>query len=169
MKKLISLTIFILTAMLFSNCEKDDICDENTPTTPLLVIDFYDVANPTVAKNVTNLGIVADGVTEPLGIFNNVSTISIPLRTIEDITAYSFILNSTNLTLFNEDKITFNYTRNNIFISRACGYKTQFILDGTSGAVRTDAATPDGLWIQNIAINQANILSEDETHVNIYF
>ena len=47
--------LLFLIAITFSSCEKDDICDANTPTTPRLIIDFYDATNPTALKNVINL------------------------------------------------------------------------------------------------------------------
>ena len=39
MKKIFALSLIVLLSL--SGCEKDDICDANTPTTPRLVIDFY--------------------------------------------------------------------------------------------------------------------------------
>mgnify|MGYP006353373257 FL=1 len=46
MKKTILLLLAV--AFTFSSCEKDDICDANTPTTPRLVIGFYDFLNPAI-------------------------------------------------------------------------------------------------------------------------
>ena len=56
MKKIISLLLLFTFGL--SSCEKDDICDANTPTTPRLVITFYDNAAPTTLKTVTNLKVV---------------------------------------------------------------------------------------------------------------
>ena len=53
----------------FSSCEKDDICDANTPTTPRMVIKFFDINNPTVEKSVTNLKVIGEGMTDGV-IFN---------------------------------------------------------------------------------------------------
>ena len=83
MKKIILLVLIM--AFSFSSCEKDDICDANTITTPRLVIKFYDVNNASVAKNVTNLTIIGEGKTTGIS-FNgstliNGSTVSIPLQT----------------------------------------------------------------------------------------
>ena len=84
MKKII-LFLFVL-ALSFSGCEKDDICDANTPTTPRLVIGFYDFLNPSVLKNVTDLKVIGDGM--PKGVLFNgaettsANTISIPLKTV---------------------------------------------------------------------------------------
>jgi len=179
MKKIIAFAfVFVLS---LSSCEKDDICDPNTATTPRLVITFYDITKPSEVKNVNNLKVIGEGMTEGI-VFNatatgelkylaNGSTISIPLKTNEDTTTYSFILNSTNLNpaLVNTDKIQFNYTRENLFVSRACGYKTVFKLGPTDPLIHTDAASADGLWMQYVLIETDNIANENETHVKVYF
>lgn len=169
MKKIV-LIVFLLAAI-FSGCEKDDICDENTGTTPRLVITFYDVTNPTLLKNVTNLAIIGSGQTEPFAVYNGVSKIQVPLDITQDQTQYQFILNygNANAALINTDNMQFNYTRSNVYVSRACGYKTVFDLDGTNPYTKTDAATPDGFWMQNITVTQSHILTENETHLTITF
>jgi hypothetical protein len=166
MKK-ISLILLVLSVT-FSSCEKDDICDAATATTPKLIIDFYDKTNPTVIKSVTNLEVKEVGSTAVLA-FNSVSKIQLPLKTNEDITKYSLILNSTVSATANEDFLQFNYMRQNIFVSRACGYKTIFTLEPTTPYIKTDTSTPNGYWIQNITVTTSNITTENETHIKIYF
>ena len=166
MKKI--LPLILVLSMSFSSCEKDDICDATTATTPKLIIEFYDVLHPTVLKNVTNLAVKEVGSTAIIG-FVSESKIQLPLKTNEDITKYSLILNSTDVTIDNEDFLQFNYTRQNIFVSRACGYKTIFTLDPTTPYIKTETSTPDGYWIQNITVATSNITTENETHIKIYF
>jgi hypothetical protein len=167
MKKILLLVLFIVGA---TSCEKDDICDATTPTTPRLIIQFYDISNPTTLKPVNNLRIIAPGFTTGFS-FTGVSKIQIPLKTTENTTTFSFIQNGgdTNTTNYNTDAIQINYTRENVFVSRACGYKTVFTLNNSNGFVRTDSNSPDGLWIQNFDIITTNIATENEIHVKIYF
>lgn len=155
----------LLLAVSLWNCEKDDICSEETQTTPKLVIEFYDAANPTVLKNVTNLGIVETSLTEGFA-FNAVSSITVPLRTNQDLTTINFVLNGSDDDTTNDisDVITFNYSRIENYISRACGYKTTFILNDSDGL-----AIPTSNWISSYLIIQPNIENENETHVKIYF
>ena len=160
--------ILLVLSVTFSSCEKDDICDAATATTPKLIIEFYDILNPTVLKKVTNLAVKEVGSTAIIG-FVSESKIQLPLKTNEDITKYSLILNSTDVTIDNEDFLQFNYTRQNIFVSRACGYKTIFTLDPTTPYIKTETSTPDGYWIQNITVATSNITTENETHIKIYF
>ena len=161
------LFLLLLLSVFFSSCEKDDICDTNTPTTPKSVIEFYDVANPTTLKNVTNLGVIAPGFTSGFG-FTATSKIKVPLKTFEDSSVLYFIQNGSidPTTDDNLDEITFNYNRKTVFVSRACGYKTLFTLNSTNPIT----VTPDSNnWIQNVIVSQPNIENEDETHIKIYF
>jgi hypothetical protein len=160
--------IFLLL-VLFSllGCEKDDICDPATATTPQLVIEFYNAANPTVKRNVTNLGVIAPGFSTGIS-FNAVSKIKIPLKTTENSTQLQFIQNGsdTNTTNDNNDVLNFTYTRNNVFVSRACGFKTLFDLTNTnSNLVTTDTDN----WIDYIEIIQPKIETENETHIKVFF
>ncbi|WP_412463923.1 DUF6452 family protein [Flavobacterium mekongense] len=164
MKRIIMLLCLV---MAFSGCEKDDICVDET--TPQLVLEFYDISNPTVLKNVVNLKVTGDGMTDALNTFNGVSTISLPLKTNEDATKYHLLLNSNSSTASNEDVLEFNYTRENVYVSRACGYKTVFELNNANGLVLTDAITPDGLWMQDTNLQTNSIITENEVHLKIYF
>lgn len=173
MKKII--VLLLISCFSFSSCEKDDICDGNTLTTPRLVITFYDINNSSTEKSVTNLSIIAngmeDGITYEGSTLINGSTVAIPLKTDLDTTTFRFILNfgSSNTALVNEDIIEFNYGRENIFVSRACGFKTNFILNTTDPIVHTDAPTADLKWIQYYEVENRIIANENETHLKIYF
>ena len=164
MKKILFLLFITIT---FSGCEKDDICIDET--TPRLILEFYDISNPSNLKSVVNLLITGEGQTA-LGTFNGVSKIELPIDITQDTTQYSLILNSTSLTGANEDSLKFNYTRQNVFVSRACGYKTIFELNAfPTGVIKTDGAIPDGFWIQDINILTTNIETENEIHIKILF
>lgn len=190
MKKIISLLLVFTFGL--SSCEKDDICDASTPTTPRLVIKFFSSADPSTPRSVTNLRVIGIGPdADPNGIvFNesgttttkylaNGNTISIPLKVDEDTTSYRFILDSDdpNPDVTNSDIITFNYTRQTSYVSRACGFKTIFMLNeqttadpNTSGYIRTDDPdTGDGVWMKTLNLKTRNIELENETHLEILF
>jgi len=101
----------------------------------------------------------------------NGSTVSIPLKTDADVTSFSFILNfgNSNAALVNEDHLQFNYTRATVFVSRACGFKTEYTLDPLIPFVHTDAAVADEKWIQYMAVKNSTIDNENETHLEIFF
>jgi hypothetical protein len=167
MKKV--LTLLLITMFSFSGCEKDDICDANTSTTPRLVIQFYDFSNPTVLKNVTDLKVIGEGMTEGIVFNGNGNTVSIPLKTNENSTTYRFILNSGSASFSSEDEIKFDYSRENIYVSRACGFKTIFTFDSSIPIIHTSVPSTKSKWMQNISVEKSNIVNENETHVKIYF
>ena len=179
MKKIVALLILVTFA--FSSCEKDDICDGNTPTTPRLVFEFYDRTNPSVLKNVNNLKVIGNGKTEGI-VFNenasdeskyltNGKTISIPLKTDANTTTYRFILNSGNLNpaLIDVDEVTFNYTSRDVFVSRACGFKVLFTFDPSNAVVHTAIPATKLKWMQFISVEKSNINNENETHIKVFF
>ena len=179
MKKIIAL--LLIATFSSSSCEKDDICDANTPTTPRLVIEFYNISDSSILKNVTNLKVIGEGMTEGI-IFNpsatgdsqyltNGTKISIPLKTDEDTTTYTFILNSgnPNPALIDTDKVTFNYSRNNVFLSSACGFKTLFEFPPSNAIVHTAEPATKLKWMQYISVEKSNIANENETHIKVFF
>ena len=101
----------------------------------------------------------------------NGSKISIPLKTDTNTTTYSFILNSrnSNPTLIDTDKVTFNYTRNDVFVSRACGFKTLFTFDPLNPYDQTPIPATKLKWMQYISVEKSNIDNENETHIKVFF
>lgn len=179
MKKIIA--FFIILGFASSSCEPDDICDPNTPTTPRMLIQFYDITNPSVPKKVTNLKVRGEGMTEgvvfnPSGVgeakyVTNENNILLPLNTDTDVVKYQFILNygNKNPLLVNTDNLEFKYKRESLYVSRACGFKTIFTLDSSDPFSLTDTTPADELWIQYVIVVQNNITSENETIIKIFF
>ncbi len=179
MKKII-FSFLMVFGLAFSSCEKDDICDANTPTTPRLIVKFFDINSPTTAKSVTNLKVIASGVATGI-VFNatatgnakyltNANSIAIPLKPDADAVTYSFILNSgnSNAALISQDDLIINYTRQEIFVSRACGYKTVFNLK-PSPFIQTAVPATNNFWMKTIVVEKNNIDNETDTHVKIFF
>ncbi|KAB1154440.1 DUF6452 family protein [Flavobacterium luteum] len=173
MKKL--LLLIILISYSFSSCEKDDICDANTPTTPRLIIEFYDNDNRVNKKNITNLSILGDGLTTDI-LFTTGSKIQVPLQLTTTSTTYSFTLNATNPNpaLIFKDILQFNYSTKTVYVSRACGYKILFDLNNDSAlpnpfVLNDDPAVTNGKWIKDIVVEKFNLETENETHIKIYF
>ena len=170
--------LILLISFSFLSCEKDDICDENTSTTPRLVIEFYDnsIATPTL-KTVANLKAVASGMSEGV-VFNNSLSVTNPLRYLSNSNKIYLPLDpssaNTNYSLKydfggtseNEDVVTYNYTTQEVYVSRACGYKYLFNLTNTSSNILT---VDSNNWIKNIIIVKPNLETENEVHIQIYF
>lgn len=174
MKKLSVIVTALIVANSFWSCEKDDICAEGTPTTPSLIVEFYDKDNRTDLKNITNLKFYAEGFETEIDSVTG-TKMSLPLKTNQPSTKWALVFNrvTTGGVITNTDFLEFKYTTRNEYISRACGYKTLFTLNNDSAAepnpVHTDAADETNLWIQDITLEQTNVEDENEVHVKIYF
>jgi hypothetical protein len=166
LKNMKKILLIVVIAFSFSSCEKDDICDATTSTTPRVIVEFYDIAAQTTLKNVANLGVVSTGF-ETLA-FNGVSKIQIPLNTATENATFNLVQNGTDTDATNDntDVLTFTYTKETLYVSRACGYKIVFALTNTNDNILT---TDTSNWIQDIVITKPNILNENETHIKIYF
>ena len=176
MKKVKILSVFVLALISgFWACEKDDICIDGD--TPLLVIRFYDIDNPTELKTVPSLRIIGVGQNTTVTTITDRSTldsISIPLKVSEDTTGFYFIKNSSDVeeedsegnTVTLEggdvDTLFFNYTRKDKFISRACGYIANF--ENLESDLEAEAEN----WIKDIEIISPLVENSTEAHVKIF-
>lgn len=150
--------LFLISASLFYQCERDDICINDT--TPNLIIRFYDQTNHTALKDVSELNVEIDslGTYIHYNTFTTTDSIAIPLRIDEDLTKYKFTINESTSPII--DDFTLNYERNFVFVSRSCGYKTEFLNISTSNQTNN--------WINSINILKQNIQNENEAPISIY-
>ncbi|ASV28952.1 DUF6452 family protein [Maribacter cobaltidurans] len=167
MRKLNRVIFTFLLTITLTSCEKDDICVEGN--TPLLVLEFFNVADTTAVKNVTALRIVGEGQTVTVNTFtdrSNLSSVAIPLRTEENSTTFYLISNSASndngQETGNIDTLTFNYDRIEDFKSRACGFVVNY------DNVSTELQTGSGNWIADIEVIRASVTNSDSTHVKIF-
>lgn len=187
MKKLLTL---LLVLPLLTTCERDDLCPESSPTTPNMIIDFVDNNIIENSKNV--FGLVVLGIDDPSVFPLNTSVpedsnlrgvsgedtnqIFLPLKTTEDQTHFILISefeiddNGTSDNLAddfftgNQELVTINYIRSDVYVSRACGYKTIF----ENVATTLDEGT-DGQWIFQTIPQNDNLIIEDETTTHYTF
>jgi hypothetical protein len=186
MKK-ISLFILLLIIVGISSCERDDICAETTATTPSLIITFYDVSDQEESKNVALLkafGMDDDDVAIDISEIDGTNTDSIvlPLRT--DVNETRFILhrayeanededpdNPDDDFTGNPDTISITYDREEVYVSRACGYKT--IFKNFIFTIEEETDDPDddfGNWMLQFTVEALNNTIENEAtaHINIF-
>ncbi len=154
--------IILLIGSFISSCEPDDICLTSIPDTPKLIIGFYD-ASSGLKKEVNNLKI--QGINSELPyLFQTTDSIAIPLKNLEKITSYSFIKNSKEniKDSGNDDHVLINYQYNHIYISRACGYMSNYDLDKI--IVENDSIN----WVVKSEIISSAINDEKAIHVKIF-
>lgn len=170
MKKISLLFIaFFITVGIFYSCEKDDICAEGTPTTPQLIIRFYDLASPEDTKTVSGLFAYALDDQDNIIFINDLSqsssdSIAIPLRT--GMNSTRFVLHrdydASDLMEGNPEEITVNYDREDVYVSRACGFKTIF------NTITFNVLDDGDNWILNSELVNTTVENENQAHVKVF-
>ncbi len=147
---------------LFSGCTRDDICPEETATTPLLIITFNDIANPTQRKAVTDLTVeTSEANTTAVITQTTTDSIAIPLRNAAALTMYRFIRDDEGPNP-NTDFVSFTYSTEDIYVNRACAFKTIYHeLDMT---VQNEGTAN---WILQFQLLITDIEDETQTHITI--
>lgn len=174
MKQNTTYKFLLLILIIIGNwsCERDDICADITPTTPHLIIDFKNIADPDVLKSVRELTVRAlddNGMNlEDIPVDSPFNSIMLPLRTdtTGPITTQFSLEKDSDFD--NEDPATPNsnidiisvtYTPENVYVSRACGYKSIY----TNLSV---TIIPDGSnWILMQETLTTTIENENEAQV----
>jgi hypothetical protein len=166
--KLRSFPLFII-ALIVLSCEKDDICAESTATTPNLIVRFYDAVTLAETKTVPDLLVYGVNDLDQVVFFDNVfhsttDSIVMPLRTDSNITRLVFHkdLDLSDFQTGNLDVISTNYTKNDVYVSRACGYKS--IYEDLNATIESDTNN----WIVNIEIINTTVENETAAHVKIF-
>ncbi len=180
-KSIIFLTLILIATLISYNCERDDICAETTPTTPRLMVEFYDATETEELKPVTRLTVYGEGLannptndnTEGTLIYNvNATASELPLLIGNEgeITTSRFILEKdTNLRLdenvntnSNIDIIEISYETEFVYVSRACGYKSIF-----KNLQVSFETSDDGAWISGIEVVDTVEIVENENTVHV--
>ncbi|OIQ15379.1 MAG: hypothetical protein BM557_11465 [Flavobacterium sp. MedPE-SWcel] len=177
MRRIIVSVVFAIIASCYLwSCEKDDICADGTPVTPSLIISMYNKDNQTEKKQGNiQYYMDVDGVVNEIGPTVTDSLV-VPLRTDAEVVKWGFTLITSAAgggTNENTDFLEFKYTHDEIYVSRACGYKSLFYLnEDTTGGLNpelTDNDPADNLWIEDVVVIRSNIEDENSAHVKIYF
>jgi hypothetical protein len=168
MKASIYFLLFLVFLSAVSGCERDDLCAATIPKTPGLVVRFFDANNPDLLLAVTNMRVKFVGIDDSLTIGNsftfNLDSIAIPLKTGEGdlLTQIVLINNATNTLLRNADTLDVRYLAEKEFISKACGFKNNFVLQNIT--LRTD----ENNWISSAQIINDTIQDERKAAVRIF-
>ncbi|MAV80453.1 MAG: hypothetical protein CMD12_00500 [Flavobacteriales bacterium] len=155
-------SIFLTILIFLFACEPDDICLSEIDDTPKLLIGFYD-KNSGNLKEVENLKIQGLD-NDQIYIFETIDSIGIPLINNKNLTTFNLTKNfeEDNVDSGNNDKMFVNYNPNWIYISRACGYITNYDIDNI--IIENDIEN----WIIDSEIITYSIKDEENIHVKIY-
>lgn len=155
-------SIFLTILIFLFACEPDDICLSEIDDTPKLLIGFYD-KNSGNLKEVENLKIQGLD-NDQVYVFETIDSIGIPLINNKNLTTFNLTKNfeEDNVDSGNNDKMFVNYNPNWIYISRACGYITNYDIDNL--IIENDIEN----WIIDSEIITNSIKDEENIHVKIY-
>ena len=155
-------SIFLIILIFLLACEPDDICLSEIDDTPKLLIGFYD-KNSGNLKEVENLKIQGLD-NDQVYVFETIDSIGIPLINNKNLTTFNLTKNfeEDNVDSGNNDKMFVNYNPNWIYISRACGYITNYDIDNL--IIENDIEN----WIIDSEIITNSIKDEENIHVKIY-
>ncbi len=146
--------LLIYLFILFS-CEPDDLCLETYPDTPKLIIKFFDTVTQ---ESIVINNLTIEDIDRNLVLFTGTTdSISIPLNYTKQQTSLNFIYN-TNL-----DKVYVSYGTNEVFVSKGCGYRMEYLLENI--IVENDNEN----WISSLEILNQNVVEESNHHVKIFF
>lgn len=180
MKKVGTLILMLVLVGNYS-CERDDLCPASTQTTARLVIEAFDVSLPDDSKNIFGLRIEGlDDEGNGIGVLETYDVVTsselvLPLRTDSDVTRYKlhqrYSINDNgtpdnpddDFEEGNEDIITITYITEDVFVSRACGFKTVF----NNVQIRIDVDDiDDDEWIRAIQTENDNQIVENEAEAH---
>lgn len=168
MKASVYFLLFLVFLSVISGCERDDLCAAAIPKTPGLVVRFFDAAKPDSLLAVTNMRVKFVGIDDSLTIGTsftfNLDSIAIPLKTGvgELLTQIVLINNATDTLLRNADTLDVSYLAEKEFISKACGFKNNFVLQNITLRADTDN------WISSAQIINDTIQDERKAAVRIF-
>ena len=146
--------LLIYFFILFS-CEPDDLCLETYPDTPKLIIKFFDTFSQ---ESIVINNLTIEDIDRNLVLFTGTTdSISIPLNYTKQQTSLNFIYNT------NPDKVYVNYGTNEVFVSKGCGYRMEYLLQNII------AESDNENWISSIEIVNQNVVEESNHHVKIFF
>jgi len=127
-----------------------------------MILGFYDL-NSGNLKEVNNLKIQGKN-SDEIYLYQTIDSIGIPLKNLEQLTIYSLTkdYNESSTSSGNSDQLYINYNYNYSYISRACGFITNYDLENL--IIEKDTSN----WILNTEIIKTNISNEENIHVKIF-
>jgi hypothetical protein len=161
--------IFIASILLLSlsSCERDEICLEDI--TPRLVVRFYNNNIPDEEKSVIGLKIHLEGIEGEYTdetLTQLTDSVMIPIRVDQDLTRIILTLSGDESAGIedNPDTLEIGYTREDLFVSRSCGYKTIF----HEGILKQIDDGDNWIQMAETVDEPQEIIDEKQAHVKVY-
>lgn len=154
MKKISRLIVLLGIFSAFYSCQ-DEFCIE--PTTPELILRFYnkDSTNFTTKQIQLVAWVGADTISYVNG--SSSDSIALPIDTQKTSVTYTFSIQDS---IPSQETFTINYTVEDVYVSKACGFKSIF-------NDFTITHTQDN-WIDSLAQQTTEIINQNQAHVQIF-
>ena len=157
--KLKTYILALAILLVYSSCEKDDVCVENDSVYVNLV--FYSAEDGSTAKSVSGFSLL-DLNGDIVRNYDNTTVASIALVLPTNQSSYDLILQKRTevdgSTINTNDTLNFSYTPKATYVSRACGY-IRIYSDLSIQSTRN--------WISEVIVNTPEINSNNDEHVAI--
>ena len=153
---------FLLIIFSLWSCSKDDLCSGETPTTPLMIIEFLDFTDRTTPKPTNDLAVRVRDADSTI-VYTSISdvTLSLPLNTEADQSLFYFIDQASSAENLDVVQLDLFYRRQDQYVNRACAFKTIY----TNMAFESDQ-TPLS-WIRDIELLTPTV-EDASVHLYIY-
>lgn len=169
MKKLLVYSSLVIGFLTLLACEKDDICPEDTDTTPLVYVKFYRVEDQNQSNTSGTVYAKALGFNDT--IYRTGNELKLPLQISKEETTWVLMLESLddqNQRQIQHDTLKFIYTPRTEYLNKACGYRTTFVLnEQTKMPILND--NKEGNWISIYELQTSFIENEQEEHLKIFY
>ncbi|PID69650.1 MAG: hypothetical protein CR989_00575 [Flavobacteriales bacterium] len=150
--------LFLISSLIWiAACERDDICIE--PTTPQLIIRFYNNKAPEDFKSVNSLLVRVIGRENDSLTFAGKDSIVVPIRVNALETKYLLTVDYSDTAKKITDTLSLSYQTEDVFVGRSCGYKSIF---------KNVNYKATNHWINGLEVVATIIENENNAHVKMY-
>jgi len=152
----------LIPVLILWSCTKDDLCSGETPTTPLLTIEFLDYTDRTTPKPTNDLALrLRDSDSTVVYASVSETTLSLPLNTEADQSLFFLINQASSADNLSVVELDIFYQRQDQYVNRACAFKTIY----TNVAFESDQTSLS--WIKDIELLTPT-LEDASVHMYIY-
>ena len=152
----------LIPVLILWSCTKDDLCSGETPTTPLLTIEFLDYTDRTIPKPTNDLALrLRDSDSTVVYASVSETTLSLPLNTEADQSLFFLINQASSADNLSVVELDIFYQRQDQYVNRACAFKTIY----TNVAFESDQTSLS--WIKDIELLTPTV-EDASVHMYIY-
>lgn len=148
--------LFFLMFVSFMACEPDDLCLENPQINAVMRFHNALTGEP---EAVDSVAVFFDG--KKIIPATQTDSLALPLPTDRDTA--QFVFEKTEQPSGNFDTLVLIYKRNDVFVSKACGFRM------TYSDLHAFLITDSNNWIHHVSVTRTQITDDTLAHIRIYY